>query len=189
MTMLHAAQPPTPPDDRPDASGGSRDDQSVGIVFDMVKTAIELQFKIAERIDSKIRTYFGFAATVYAVAQAIVLKSDVHDHLGSRAGEVSILAIAATGVLVAALVVTVYALRPLDEDDVSEASLRKLLTRGFTGDRKAGADGVNLLIGQLESRGETNKIRAKRLTGVIWACSIAAFVAFVEVALAVEAVT
>jgi hypothetical protein len=187
--MSPAERPPAPPSDDPGWKEPGRDDQSVGIVFDMVKIAIDLQFRISERIDSKIRVYFGFAATVYAVAQAIVLKDDVHNQLGAKAGTVSGLAIAATVALVLALTMAVYALRPEEEQDVSEENLRKLLTRGYKGDLKAGADGVNLLIGQLNRRKATNKTRTDRLTAVIIFAGVAALIAFLEVALAVEAVT
>ncbi len=166
-----------------------RDDPSISIVFEMVKAAIDLQFKIAERIDAKIRAYFGFAATIYAVAQAIVLKNDVHTRLGSKAGTVSGLAIAATALLVVALFTAVSALRTMDEQDVSEENLRKLLRRAYTGDRKAGSEGVNLLIGQLNRRKATNKVREHRLWAVIITVAAATLIAILEVALAVEAVT
>ena len=155
----------------------------------MVKTAIDLQFKVTERIDSKVRAYFGFAATVYAVAQAIVLKSDVHEKLGSQASTVQGLAIAATAMLVVAMIATLNALRPIDEHDVSEIKLRELLERGYSGDSQAGADGINLMIGQLHRRRSTNEKRTDRLNAQIVVIGITVLVAFVQVALAVEAVT
>lgn len=166
-----------------------RDDEGVSIVFDMTKTAVDLQFRISERIDAKVRAYFGFTATVYAVAQAIVLKDDVHSELGSTGDIVSALAIGATVLLLLALGTALHALRPQDEDDVSEANLRNLLRRGYSGDNKAGSDGVNLLIGELHRRKNTNATRVERLTKVIVVSAIAAAVAIAEVAVAVAAVT
>ncbi len=113
----------------------------------------------------------------------------MHTNLGSRADAVGVLAIAATGALLVALVVAVHALRPVEEKDVSEDNLRKLLTDAYQGDKRAGSDGVNLLIGQLHRRKETNKTRADRLRAVIFVAAVAALIAVVEVALAVEAVT
>jgi hypothetical protein len=186
---LAAESPPLPPRAQSRPGGLGRDDASLSIVFEMVRTAIDLQFSVAERIDSKIRAYFGFAATVYTVAQAIVLKGDVHEKLGSQAGTVQALAIGATVLLVITLAVTLIALRPQDEDDVSESNLRDLLTRGFQGDERTGADGVNLMIGQLNRRKATNGVRHDRLLAVIVTTGITVLVAFVQVALTVEAVT
>jgi hypothetical protein len=183
-----AESPPRPPEVPGRPGEPERDDESVSIVFEMVKTATDLQFKIAERVDSKVRAYFGFGATVYTVAQAIVLKSDVHEKLGSKAGTVQGLAIAATVLLVLALACTLNALRAVDEEDVSEAKLAHLLERGYTGDQKTGADGVNLMIGQLHRRKATNETRTTRLTFVIWTVGLTALVAFVQVAVAVETV-
>jgi hypothetical protein len=181
--------PPLPPDPSGGRAGAPRDDESLGVVLEMVRAAIDLQFKIAERVDSKIRTCFGFSATVYAVAQAIVLRSDVHEKLGDRAGTIQGLAIAATVALLITMAATLHALRPIDEQDVSEENLRELLTRGYRGDRKTGADGVNLMIGQLERRKSKNKVRTDRLSIVIGLVGVTVLIAFVEVALAVEAVT
>jgi hypothetical protein len=74
---LPAEQPPAEPPDQPVEGGSARDDHSVTIVHDMVKTAIDLQYQIAERIDSKVRVYFGAAVTMYTAVQVIVLKDDV----------------------------------------------------------------------------------------------------------------
>lgn len=187
--LATAASPPLPPQAQKRPSDSGRDNESLGIVFQMTKAAIDLQFSVAERLDTKVRTYFGFAATVYTVAQALVLRSDIHDKLGSNAGAVQGLAIGATVLLVATMVVTLNALRPLDEEATSEDNLRDLLERGFTGDERAGADGVNLMIGELHRRKKTNKIRNNRLTVVIVATAVTALVAFVQVVLAVEAIT
>jgi len=180
--------PPAPPGE-PGQPYTGRDDHSVGIVFDMTKAAVELQFRIAERFDSKIKGYFGFAATVFAVAQAIVLKNDVHSNLGSKQGTVAGLAIASAVLLVIALFTAIWALAPQDEKDVSEDNLRSLARQAYEGDRSAGARGVNLLIGQLNRRKETNAERHRRMVVLMWVAGAGAFIAFLEVALAVEAVT
>jgi hypothetical protein len=159
------------------------------MVFQMTQAAIELQFRIAERLDTKIRTYFGFAASVYTVAQALVLRSDIHEKLGSTAETVRWLAIGGALLLVITMGVTLNALRPLDENVVSEDNLRKLLERGFTGDERAGADGVNLMIGELHSRKQTNKVRNERLVVAMALTAATILVAFVQIWLAVEAVT
>jgi hypothetical protein len=181
--------PPLPPSVQRRPGGTGRDDESLRVVFEMAKAAIDLQFSIAERVDSKIRAYFGFAATVYGVAQALVLNSGVHEKLGSYASALEYLAIVATLLLVGTMVATLHALRPHDEQEVSDAKLRDLLNRGFRGDERVGAEGINLMIGQLNRRQCTNNVRHDRLKVVIVMTGVTALVAFVQVALAVEALT
>jgi hypothetical protein len=181
--------PPLPPSAQRRSGDTGRDDESLDVIFEMTKAAIDLQFSIAERVDSKIRAYFGFAATVYGVAQALVLNSGVHEKLGDYIGAVEGLAIAATVLLVGTMVATLHALRPHDEQEVSDTKLRDLLNRGFRGDERVGAEGINLMIGQLNRRQRTNKVRHDRLKFVIVMTGVTALVAFVQVVLAVEALT
>jgi hypothetical protein len=183
------SSPPLPPSAQRRPGGSGRDDESLNVVFEMTRAAIDLQFSIAERVDSKIRAYFGFAATVYGVAQALVLNSGVHEKLGSYASALEYLAVAATLLLVGTMVATLHALRPHDEQEVSDAKLRDLLQRGFRGDERVGAEGINLMIGQLKRRQRTNKARHDRLRVVIVMTGVTALVAFVQIALAVEALS
>ena len=153
----------------------------------MVKGATDLQFSIAERIDSKVRAYFGFATTVYGVVQALVL--GLSPNLGSQAHAVRDAAIVATAALLVAMITAVLALRTQDEADVSEENLRELLIETYSGDGQAAGKGINLLIGQLQRRKTANAQRDSRLTVVMWVSAVAAAIAIVEIAIAVEVVT
>lgn len=183
-----ASEPPDRVAGDDDAPTG-RDDPSLNLVYDMTKTQVDLQFKVTERLDAKTRTYAGFVVTVYAAVQAIVLKDDIHEKLGSTADVVGGLAIAATVGLVLCLGAAIHALRSLRESAVSEENLRDLARRAYQGDTQAGARGVNLLIGELHRRKVQNKARNERLKAVILLTFLTVAVTIAQLAFAVEAVT
>jgi hypothetical protein len=180
--------PPLPGNDP--ASPQGPDNASISTVASMVQSAINLQFSIAERLDTKIKTYFGFAAAAFGAAQAIVLRHDVHSRLGKFATDaLPFLAWVAAGGLVIALLATIWALTTKTEHDLPGDKLRAYLERGFLGDVKAGPDGINLLIGLLVRRQDTNRTRVFRLRIVILMSALVGLACFLEILLAVGSVT
>src|SRR5207253_969569 len=101
---LPTSSPPSQPPGKDPGEWGEGATPDVSIVFEITKAAVDLQFRIAERLDVKARNYFAAAATLYGVAQALVLRDDVRQHLGDKAGTISALAIASAVVLALALV-------------------------------------------------------------------------------------
>lgn len=52
------------------------DESVLKALLDVAKAELDMEFKISERFDSKARTFFGFAAGLFGVTQAFVLRSN-----------------------------------------------------------------------------------------------------------------
>jgi len=179
-----------PPEQPPSQRGHGAEEEgtpSLHLVYDMVKTGIDMQFKISERLDAKARNYLAAAATVYAVAQGLVLNSDVRNRIGGRADELEVLAVIAAATLLASLVATLFAIRSRAEKEIPSETLRALAKSAYEEDSTTDANAVNLLIGVLDRRKVQNAARNRALTVVMWTAGFATLVSCLELILAVEA--
>ena len=186
---MPAGQPPADP---PETGGGAQEHEyssDVGIVFEITKSALDMQLRISERLDAKARNYFAFATAVFGAAQALVLRGEVREALGVQVRDVATLALFAGLVLVLALLAAVVAIAPRSEFDMKPAKLRELLTSVYRGDAKAAADGVNLLIGLLDRRQKTNQARVVWLWAVVVLAGLSGLLSSTELVLAVRALT
>lgn len=151
----------------------------------MTRDGLDLQFKVAERIDSKVRGYVGFSTAVFAVAQALALREDVRQALGSFELIFQLLVIGSAGLLLVTLGSAVWALLPQREADVPIETLRAYLRRAHSGSLEAGTEAVNFMIGQLERRRSKNTERNGRLRVVVVLVAVSAVASILEIAIAV----
>ncbi|MCW2952731.1 MAG: hypothetical protein JWQ48_1901 [Conexibacter sp.] len=151
----------------------------------MTRDALDLQFKVAERVDAKVRGYVGFATAAFAIAQALALRADVRNALGSWDTVFQVLVVTSAALLLITLASAVWALLPQSEADVPVERLREFLRQAHAGGSEAGTAAVNFMIGQVERRRRTNRERNRRLSVVVWLVALSAFVSVLEIGLAV----
>jgi hypothetical protein len=182
--------PSAPSSPGPPQHGGAPSSSSeapdLSVVFDITKGAVDMQFRIAERLDSKARNYFAAAATVFGVVQALTLNDAVRNALGGHADEVRWLTLGAAFALAVTLLASVRAIRPRDEYEFEPEQLRELLSRSYV-DPKAPADAVNDLIGVLDLRMEANEGRVEDLKIVTSIAAISAFLSITQLVFVVQA--
>lgn len=149
---LQTTTPPEPP-------------KPLSMLFEVTKAEVDLQFKLAERFDSKGRGFFTIAAAFFAATQTIALRSDV---LNSLAADQKDRVLIIASFAAAALGMGMFALWALTRPTADmEFEPQKLRDRLNEIDEPYAADHiVNSYISLLEERQSANATRRRRLTFV-----------------------
>jgi hypothetical protein len=145
-------------------------------LFDVAKSEVDFQFRIAERLDAKARGLFALAAAIFAAA---------HDHL-------LYVAKLAGGSLGLALLATALAIFTRPEKNVKSESLLNWLndlSTKKTTDLKVSRDAVALYINLMHTRQEGNKWRVRFLWVVQVLCVVAIAISAWELIVALDGLT
>ena len=138
-------------------------------MLDITKSEIDAEFSIAERYETKARTFFGFAVVLFGVTQAYVLRGHFEKLSAARHDHLVLAIIVAGGAFLLAMLGVMFA--TLQRSDANFKD-----TRLFSFARDQGTElsaVVQEYIAMLVVRRETNNKRLKSLR----VAQITAFVA------------
>jgi hypothetical protein len=180
--------PPTTP--RSPTAQSSAD--GLSYLFQMTQTELDIQFRIAERIDNKARGLFAITAAIFTAAQALALREDILRNLGSEKDTVMTIAVIA-GVLVGlSLLATAWTMFIRRDKRVEADALLDWLGQLEDPQRpnaEISAEMIQAYITLMHRRQEQNVKRASKLTVVQVLCLLAVIASVAELVLAVGGLT
>lgn len=166
------------------ACGGADLDQAIAVL----RGRIDEEFRIAERLDSKTRQAFAFAAGFFAVIQTVAFGSFASSGVTTEERAVLLILVVAAGGFVARIATRALAAEELQaEIDASPEAIAKWAN-------EAGSDPEYVrvrLVGKLSkvarSRADNNETRSERYDDVVAASRLAMIVIGVELIWAIVA--
>lgn len=165
--------------------------KALGYIFDVTKAEVDLQFRAAERYDSKARHAFTITAALFAAVQAVALREDILTSLdkGDKANLLTWAAVAAGAVLVA-LLLSIVAGRPSSDKVVDpEKLVERVNALRVETDQAASQFMVLTYIKLLKERREANVRRLRWVYAVQFFCAIAVILVVVELLIALGTLT
>ncbi|MDW5595938.1 hypothetical protein VSS74_16435 [Conexibacter stalactiti] len=160
--------------------------KALSFIFETAKADVDLQFRIAERYDAKLRGSFAVAAALFTAVQAVALRQDVINALtDAEKDRVLRWAVYAAITLVAALVVSLIGSLPKRDKQFSPDAL---ITHLQHADEPYRAERVvESMIGLMDTRQRANVHRKWRTLVSQVVCVAAMVLSGVELLIALRA--
>jgi hypothetical protein len=182
------ATPASPANPRFDELFSGDAPASLDYVFETARTAVDMQFRIAERLDTKARALAAAATAYFGAVQAIALRGDVLD----RARDTSSLELLAYGAgvfLAVGLVATMIAVRLRREKDYPYDRLFESLTEVLRVNNRVAFDLAALHLTLAKERKEANRRRIMPMRGAQVLLLLSVLAASAQLAVAISIAT